>query len=95
MTQETFRTFDIANYLTSKELIAEYLSQVLTDGDTDDLLDAIGNIARATSMTQVARKTGLGRESLYKSLQAGGNPRFDTVVKVLKSFDIQLQAVHR
>ena len=93
MKNETFRTFDIANYLTSKELIAEYLSQVLADGDTDELLEALGHIARSKSMTHISRETGLRRESLYKSLQAGGNPRFETVVKVLKSFDIQLQAV--
>ncbi len=93
MKTDKTREFDIANYLTSRELIAEYLSQVLADGDTDELLEAIGHIARAHSMTRVADETGLKRESLYKSLKAGVNPKFDTVVKVLNSFGVKLQAV--
>ena len=93
MKKSETREFDIANYLTSRELIAEYITQVLADGDTDELLDAIGHIARARSMTKVADETGLKRESLYKSLKAGANPKFDTVVKVLNSFGVQLQAV--
>ena len=93
MKTDDLREFDIANYLTSKELIAEYLSQVLADGDTDELLEAIGHIARAKGMTQVATRTGLGRESLYKSLQAGANPKFETVMKVLDSFGVTLRAV--
>ena len=93
MKTDNLREFDIANYLTSKELIAEYLSQVLAEGDTDELLEAIGHIARARGMTQVAAQTGLGRESLYKSLQAGAKPKFETVVKVLDSFGVRLRAV--
>jgi probable addiction module antidote protein len=72
-------TFDVSQYLDSKETIAEYLSQVLADGNTDELLEAIGNIAKAKGMAQIAADTGLGRESLYKSFQAGSKPRFDTV----------------
>ena len=76
----------------SKEMIAEYLSQVLADGDTNELLEAIGNIAKAKGMSQIAKDTGLGRESLYKTFQAGAKPRFETVVKVLDSFGVKLQA---
>ncbi len=86
-------TFDIAKYLDSNEIIAEYLSQILEDGDLDELLSAIGDIARAKGMTQIAKDTGLGRESLYKSFAIGARPRFDTVLKVLNSFGIRLQAV--
>ncbi len=93
MKTDKSREFDIANYLTSQELITEYINQVLADGDTDELLEAIGHIARARSMTRVAKETGLQRESLYKSLKAGANPKFDTVVKVLNSFGVKLQAV--
>ena len=57
--------FDITQYLDNKEIIAEYLSQILADGDTDELLIALGNIAKAKGMTQIAKDTGLGRESLY------------------------------
>jgi len=86
-------TFDIAKYLDSNEVIAEYLSQILEDGDLDELLLAIGDIARAKGMTQIAKDTGLGRESLYKSFSVGARPRFDTIVKVLDSFGVRLQAV--
>lgn len=85
--------FDIADYLDSKEAIREYLSQVLEDGDTDEFLRALGHIARAKGMTEVSNKTGLGRESLYKTFKAGTKPKFETIVKVLDSFGIKLQAV--
>ena len=84
--------FDVSQYLDSKETIAEYLSQVLADGNTDELLEAIGNIAKAKGMAQIAADTGLGRESLYKSFQAGSKPRIDTVLKVLNSLGVKLQA---
>ena len=85
--------FDIAKYLNSNEVIAEYISQILEDGDLDELLSAIDDIARAKGMTQISKDTGLSRESLYKSFKSGSNPRFDTVIKVLNTFGIKLQAV--
>ena len=85
-------TFDVAKYLDSNEVIAEYLSQILEDGDLDELLEAIGEIAKAKGMSQIAKDTGLGRESLYKTFHVGAKPKFDTIVKVLKSFGIRLQA---
>lgn len=84
--------FDAAHYLDSKEMIAEYLSQVLSDGDMDELLLAIGNIAKAKGMTQIAKDTGLGRESLYKTFSQGSKPKFETVMKVLNSFGVKLKA---
>lgn len=85
--------FDIANYLDSSEIIAEYISQVLEDGDMDEILSAIDDIARARGMTDIAKDTGLSRESLYKTFKSGSHPRFDTVLKVLNTFGIKLQAV--
>ena len=85
-------TFDVAEYLDSEEVIAEYLSQILADGDTDELLEAMGHIAKAKGMSQISKDTGLGRESLYKTFQAGAKPRFETVMKVLDSFGVKLQA---
>lgn len=84
--------FDAARYLDSKEMIAEYLSQVLNDGNMDELLVAIGNIAKAKGMTQIAKDTGLGRESLYKTFAEGSQPKFETVMKVLNSFGVKLRA---
>lgn len=74
-------------------MIAEYLSQVLEDGDMDELLEAIGNIAKAKGMSQIAADTGLGRESLYKTFQSGSKPRFETVMKVLHSLGVNIKAV--
>jgi probable addiction module antidote protein len=85
--------FDIADYLQTKEAVAEYLSLVLQDGDTDELLRAIGHVARAKGMASIAKATGLGRESLYKALVPNAKPRFETIVAVLKALDIELQAV--
>ena len=85
-------TFDVSQYLDSKEMIAEYLSQVLKDGDMNELLNAIGNIAKAKGMSQIAKDTGLGREILYKTFSADTKPRFETVMKVLDSFGVKLQA---
>lgn len=67
MTEKPF-PFDMARYLDSDEAIAEYLTQVLADGNTDELLSAIGHIAKAKGIAQVAKDAGLGRESLYKAL---------------------------
>ncbi len=84
--------FDIAKYLDDKEIIAEYLTQVLNDGNPDELLEAIAHIAKAKGMSQIAKETGLGRESLYKSFATGAHPKFETVTKVLNSLGIKLQA---
>jgi probable addiction module antidote protein len=83
--------FDIAEYLDNKEVIAEYLSQILADGDMDELLEALGNIAKAKGMSQIASETGLGRESLYKTFHKGTKPKFDTIMKVIQSFGVKIQ----
>ncbi len=84
------RPFDMANYLTSEEDVAEYLRQVLEDGDPVELGAALGDIARARGMTQLARDTGLSRESLYKSLSGERAPNSDTLFKVIKALGFQL-----
>lgn len=83
--------FDMADYLDSDEAMAEYLSQVLADGDQDELLEAIGHIAKARGMAQIAKDAGVGRESLYKAFTPGAKPRFETVSKVIKSLGLTLQ----
>lgn len=84
--------FDAADYLDSEDMMAEYLNQALASGDTDLLLAAIGDVAKARGMAQVARDAGLGRESLYKALTAGAKPRFDTVFKVLQALGVRMYA---
>ncbi|UXX79955.1 putative addiction module antidote protein [Reichenbachiella carrageenanivorans] len=77
--------FDIAEYLENDEMMAEYLNSVLEDGDSADILTAIGHIAKAQGMTKIAAETGLSRPSLYKALSKGAKPQFDTVLKVLRA----------
>ncbi|MDD1960235.1 MAG: addiction module antidote protein [Pseudomonas capeferrum] len=82
--------FEMADLLDSDAAISEYLCQVLSDGDTDEIIRAIGHIARARGMTQIAAQSGLGRESLYKALSPGAKPRFDTVIKVIRALGVEL-----
>lgn len=85
--------FDLASHLRSEEDIADYLSLVLEEGDSDELIRAVGYVAKARGMSQIAQATGLGRESLYKSFRTGAKPQFDTVLKVLRALNIDLKAV--
>lgn len=82
--------FDLSEYLDSPEAIAEYMSQVIAEGDQDELLRAIGYVAKAKGMSQISKETGLGRESLYKTFQEGSEPKFSTVSKVLKAMGLGL-----
>ena len=83
--------FDIADYLDSKEMIAEYLNEVLEEGNDAQIITAIGNIAKAIGMTKIAEETGLSRPSLYKALSDGAKPQFATIMKVLKAVGGQIQ----
>ena len=84
--------FDVAKYLTDDEAVAEYMNAVLESEDFDLLLLALGDIARARGMAQIAKDAGLGRESLYKALAPGAKPRFDTVLKVARALGVRLTA---
>jgi probable addiction module antidote protein len=84
--------FDAARYLTDDEAVAEYITAVLEADDPDLLLLALGDVARARGMAQIAKDAGLGRESLYKALAPGAKPRFDTVLKVARALGVRLTA---
>jgi probable addiction module antidote protein len=84
--------FDAARYLDDDEAIAEYMTAVLEAIDPDLLLLALGDVARAKGMAQVAKEAGLGRESLYKALSPGAKPRFDTVLKVARALGVKFTA---
>jgi probable addiction module antidote protein len=81
--------FDAARYLDDDEAIAEYVTAVLEANDPDLLLLALGDVARAKGMSQVAKDAGLGRESLYKALAPGAKPRFETVMKVARALGVK------
>ena len=85
--------FDAADYLDDNETIAAYLTAALTDPDPDVFLVAVKDVARARGMTQLAKDTHLGRESLYKALSAGAKPRYDTMIKVINALGVQLKVV--
>jgi len=82
--------FDLSTLLDSDEAIAEYIRQVLEDGDLDEMLRAVGYVAKAKGMAQVAEDAGLGRESLYKALRPGAQPKFETMSKVFTALGFRL-----
>jgi len=86
------KRWDPAEHLESEEDMAAYLEAALEDGDPALIAAALGDIARAQGMSQIARKTGLGRESLYKALSPDGNPEFSTVLKVVRALGLRLHA---
>jgi len=85
-------TFDMARYLNSDKAITEYLNQVLAEGDDALLAGALGDIAKAKGMAQIAQSTGITREALYKALRPNAKPRFDTISKVIGALGIKLVA---
>ena len=84
--------WDAADFLATEEDMAAYLEAALQEDDPALFAAALGDIARAKGMTQVAQETGLGRESLYKALSPDGNPEFATVLKVVRSVGLRLHA---
>ena len=87
-----FSRFDAADYLDDEETIAEYISAALEDPNPEVFLTAVRDVARARGMAQLAKDTGLGRESLYKALTPGAKPRYDTLLKVLHAMGVKLSA---
>jgi len=86
------KRWDPAEHLATEDDMAAYLEAALDDGDPALIAAAVGDIARAKGMSQIARKTGLGRESLYKALSPDGNPEFSTVLKVVRALGLRLHA---
>jgi probable addiction module antidote protein len=86
--------YDVAEFLETPEEMAVYLDACIevADGDAAFIAKALGDIARAKGMTQIARETGLSRESLYKALSGDRSPNFDTVLKVASALGIKLSA---
>lgn len=93
MSDVKFSRYDAADYLKTDEQIAAYLDVALEDGDPAVIARALGAVARARNMSQLARETGMSREGLYKALSGEGNPSFATVLKVARALGIRFQAV--
>src|SRR3989304_3494642 len=92
MAKSKTKKYDVVEYLETEDDMAAYLQAALEDGDPALVIHALGNIARARGMSQIARDTGLRRESLYKALSPEGNPEFATVLKVVQALGIKLNA---
>ena len=83
--------WDSATYLKTGKDIAHYLEAVFEDGDPSLVAAALGDVARAKGMAQIAKAAGLGRESLYKALSPEGNPEFATVLKVMRALGLKIK----
>jgi probable addiction module antidote protein len=88
----TLPEFDVVEHLDDDAAVAEYLTLVLDDGDPALLAAALGDVARARGMAQIAEAAGIGRESLYKALRPDAQPRFDTVQRVCTALGVRLVA---
>jgi probable addiction module antidote protein len=89
----TCKPFDAAAYLDNDAVIAEYLSAAAEDPDPQVFVAALGDVAKARGIAQIAKDAGLGRESLYKTLSAGAHPRFETINSVLHALGVKFAVV--
>lgn len=87
------KKFDVVDFLDSDEALVEYLNVALETNDPKYFTKALGNVARVKGMSSISEDTGLGRQSLYRALSGEGNPRMDTLFKVLESLDIRLAVI--
>ncbi len=83
--------WDMADHIKTEKDVIGYLEAAFEDGDPKLIQAVLGDIARSKGMTEIAKKIGVGRESLYKSLKLGGNPSFATVLKVVKLLGLSLK----
>ena len=84
--------WNVTEHLKTKEEREAYLNAAFEDGDASVIAAALGDIAKAEGMSKVAKRTGLGRESLYKALSPDGNPALSTILKVISAFEFNLRA---
>lgn len=84
--------FDMAQYIKTDADVAEYLRQVLEEGEPGELAAALGHIAKARGMTEIAKASGIKREALYKALRPNAHPRLETVQRVCKALGVKLTA---
>ena len=90
MSKEEYAPWDITEILDTDEAMVAYLNEALEEKDPKYFVKALGNVARAKGMTAIAADSGLGRQALYKALSNEGNPRIDTLFRVLETLDLRL-----
>ena len=89
----TTKKWDTSEHLDSPEMIQEYLKAAFEEGDSEQLIIALGNIAKAKGMTEIAKKTNLSRQNLYKALSAKGSPKYETIKKVVEALGYKLSII--
>ena len=87
---QNIKPFFVDEYLETEEDIVAFLQEVADTGDASDFIHALGTVARARGMTEIAREAGVTRASLYKSLSEDGNPRFETISKIVNAMGLKL-----
>ncbi len=91
MTKEKFTEFDFSEHLENDDMIIELLNDALEHEDPRYFISLLGDISKAKGMTNIAKETGLGRESLYKALSGSTSPKFETILKILNSMDVKFK----
>jgi len=89
MTKEKFAPYSSADYLDNEKVVAEYLAAAMEDPNPDVFLLAVSNVAKARGIAKVAKDSGLGRESLYKTLTPGAKPRYETLRKIVEALGVK------
>jgi probable addiction module antidote protein len=89
----TYGPFDVSQHLDNDDVIAEYLAAAAEDTNPDVFLAALGDVAKARGMSQIAKDSGLGRESLYKALSSGAHPRYETISAVMRALGVKFSVV--
>ena len=84
------KKFDVIDFLDSDEALVEYLNAALAENDPKYFAKALGNVARAKGMSSISEVSGVGRQSLYRALSEEGNPRIDTLFKILEALNVRL-----
>jgi probable addiction module antidote protein len=90
-TKVTYSTFNVSDHLDSEKVISEYLTLAAQDENPNLLLKALSDVAKARGMAQVAKDSGLGRESLYKALTPGAKPRYETIAAVMRALNVKFE----
>lgn len=86
----SIKPFDITRHLDNEAVISAYLNGAMEDPDPDAFLMALGNVAKARGMTEIAKMTGLGRESIYKALAPGAKPRYETIMRLVRALGVRM-----
>lgn len=86
----SLKTWDASEHLDSQEMVFAYMNAAMEEGDPSLFTAALGDVARARGMTEIAKKAGVSRESLYRALSRDGNPEFATIVKVMNAMGLRM-----